>query len=102
MEEMTYIDTLFGHQSEALTISLLSSAKERCVTAGRDQSVRVWKVAEEKQLLFKAGPGNIDSVVALNDDLFVTGADTGSLNVWNTQKVSLSLCLLVNGFFFPF
>ena len=29
VDEMTYIDTLFGHQSEALTISLLSSAKER-------------------------------------------------------------------------
>jgi hypothetical protein len=28
---MTYIDTLFGHQSEALTISLLSSTKERFV-----------------------------------------------------------------------
>lgn len=86
MQEMTYVDTLFGHQSEALSISLLSAAKERCVTAGRDQSVRVWKVSEEKQLLFKSGMGNIDSVVALSDDMFVTGADSGVLCVYNSNK----------------
>ena len=59
--------------------------------------MRVWKVAEEKQLLFKAGPGNIDSVVALNDDLFVTGADNGRLNVWNANKVThlLSFSLVI-------
>lgn len=50
--------------------------------------MRVWKVAEEKQLLFKAGHGNIDSVSAVNDDIFVTGADNGTINVWNTNKVT--------------
>lgn len=29
LDEMSYVDTLFGHQSEALAIALLSSAKER-------------------------------------------------------------------------
>lgn len=85
-EAMTYIDTLFGHQSEALTMCILSSAKERCITAGRDQSVRIWKVAEEKQLLFNSGPGNIDSLVAITGDTFVTGSDSGSLCVYNTNK----------------
>jgi hypothetical protein len=47
----------------------------------------VWKVANEKQLLYKAGPGNIDSVAALSAEIFITGADNGTLNVWNANKV---------------
>lgn len=41
----------FGHQ-DAIT-GLDSLSRERCVTAGgRDRSVRVWKIAEESQLVF--------------------------------------------------
>lgn len=41
----------FGHQ-DAIT-ALDSLSRERCVTAGgRDRSVRVWKIAEEYQLVF--------------------------------------------------
>lgn len=41
----------FGHQ-DAIT-ALDSLSRERCVTAGgRDRSVRVWKIAEESQLVF--------------------------------------------------
>lgn len=58
--------------------------------------MRVWKVAEEKQLLFNAGAGNIDSIVAITDDTFVTGADSGALCVYNQNKVGLSI------YFFPF
>lgn len=41
----------FGHQDAITGLDCLS--RERCVTAGgRDGSVRVWKIAEESQLVF--------------------------------------------------
>lgn len=41
----------FGHQDAITGLDCLS--RERCVTTGgRDRSVRVWKIAEESQLVF--------------------------------------------------
>lgn len=41
-EDRTYISTLFGHQSEVLTIDSLR--KERVLTVGRDRTMHLWKV----------------------------------------------------------
>lgn len=43
VEDRTYLDTLFGHQSEVLTIDCLW--KERLLTVGRDRTMRLWKVS---------------------------------------------------------
>lgn len=42
MDDRAYINTLFGHQSEVLTIDCLR--KERLLTVGRDRSMQLWKV----------------------------------------------------------
>lgn len=42
VEDRAYINTLFGHQSEVLTIDCLR--KERLLTVGRDRSMQLWKV----------------------------------------------------------
>lgn len=42
VEDRSYMDTLFGHQSEVLTIDCLR--QERVLSAGRDRTVRIWKV----------------------------------------------------------
>lgn len=42
-EDRAYISTLFGHQSEVLTIDCLR--KERVLTVGRDRSMQLWKVS---------------------------------------------------------
>ncbi|KAJ3106078.1 pre-rRNA processing protein [Phlyctochytrium planicorne] len=56
VDEMTYIETLFGHQDHILAIDAL--ALERCVTVGaRDKTARLWKVVEESQLVFRGGGG---------------------------------------------
>lgn len=41
-EDRAYMDTLFGHQSDILTIDCLR--KERLLTVGRDRTMRLWKV----------------------------------------------------------
>lgn len=42
VEDRTYMSTLFGHQSEILSIDCLR--KERVLTAGRDRSMQLFKV----------------------------------------------------------
>ncbi len=32
VDQLSYVDTLFGHQSEALAIDLLSGSKEKYIT----------------------------------------------------------------------
>ncbi|KAF9584760.1 pre-rRNA processing protein [Lunasporangiospora selenospora] len=54
VDEMSYIETLFGHQDSISAIDSL--AKEHCVTTGgRDRTVRLWKIVEESQLVFRGG-----------------------------------------------
>ncbi|KAI9237241.1 MAG: WD40-repeat-containing domain protein [Podila humilis] len=54
VDEMSYIETLFGHQDSITAVDAL--AKEHCVsTGGRDRTVRLWKIVEESQLVFRGG-----------------------------------------------
>ncbi|VDP24117.1 unnamed protein product [Soboliphyme baturini] len=50
---MGYVDTMFGHTDTVCSIDCLS--RERAVTCGsRDRTVRIWKIPEESQLIFRA------------------------------------------------
>lgn len=102
LDEMAYVETLFGHQDEILDVDAL--AQERCVSVGaRDRTARLWKVIEETQLVFRGGAldkkprpgvnprallheGSVDRIALIDDDLFVTGSDNGSIALWNVQK----------------
>lgn len=46
VEDRTYMNTLFGHQSEVLSIDCLR--KERVLTAGRDRCMQLFKVISPK------------------------------------------------------
>ena len=115
MDELAYVETLFGHQDEVVDVVAYPNI-ERCLSVGaRDRTARVWKVVEETQLVFRgggAGPGggggdkhlkksgisesaepakafaegSIDRVALVDNDLFVTGSDNGSLCLWTLQK----------------
>ncbi|KAI1805521.1 WD40 repeat-like protein [Daldinia bambusicola] len=102
LDELAYVETLFGHQDEVVDIDAL--AQERCVSVGaRDRTARLWKVVEETQLVFRGGSidkkqkpeidprslaheGSMDRVAMIDDELFVTGSDNGSLALWSIQK----------------
>lgn len=52
--------------------------RERAVTSGgRDNSVRIWKIPEESQLVFNGHQGSIDCVRLINEDHFVSCGDDG-------------------------
>ena len=87
LDEMAYVETLYGHQNEITGID--ASRKERAITVGRDRTVRVWKLLEDSQLVYKGGHQDgcsIDCVSLLSEDTFVTGGDDGSLALWHMDK----------------
>ncbi|KAM7198071.1 WD40-repeat-containing domain protein [Naviculisporaceae sp. PSN 640] len=101
LDELAYVETLFGHQDEIVDVDAL--APERCVSVGaRDRTARYWKVPEESQLVFRGGEkkttskkvpagsaaheGSMDRVAMIDDDLFVTGSDNGALALWGTHR----------------
>ena len=108
LDELAYIETLFGHQDCVVDIDAL--AAERCVSVGaRDRTARLWKVMEETQLVFRGGggadkkknkdqipsdtdprslqhEGSMDRIAMIDDDLFVTGSDNGSISLWSVAK----------------
>ena len=85
--------------------SIDSLVKERCITAGsRDRTVRLWKILEESQLVFRSGGGlavtedlvvmdqlktkerkkkdnsfggSLDVVAMIDEDYFLSGDDAG-------------------------
>lgn len=109
LDELAYVETLFGHQDEVVGVDAL--AAEKCVTVGaRDRTARLWKVVEESQLVFRGGggggkskrprdgdsmdidavnvynEGSMDRIAMIDDETFVTGSDNGSLSLWNIHK----------------
>ena len=51
LDEMSYIETVFGHQDAVMSIDAMR--KERAVSVGgRDNTVRVWKIVEESQFVY--------------------------------------------------
>ncbi|KAK7427080.1 pre-rRNA processing protein [Neonectria magnoliae] len=102
LDEMAYVETLFGHQDQVVDVDAL--AQERCVSVGaRDRTARLWKVMEETQLVFRGGAvdkktrpgvnprsmlheGSVDRVAMIDDDLFVTGSDNGAIALWSLTK----------------
>lgn len=111
LDELAYVETLFGHQDHVVDIDAL--AQERCISVGaRDRTARLWKVVEETQLVFRGGggpsssekkqssknavsgvdpksnahEGSMDRIAMLDDELFVTGSDNGSIALWSIQK----------------
>ena len=116
LDELAYVETLFGHQDEVVDVAAL--AKEQCLSVGaRDRSARMWKVVEETQLVFRGGgigssdrkrhrphivgggdedlskiylEGSIDRVALIDEETFVTGRPSvNHLSPWsrNNQHV---------------
>jgi ribosomal RNA-processing protein 9 len=97
LDELAYVETLFGHQDEVVDIASL--AQERCISVGaRDRTARLWKVVEETQLVFRGGgegkkarsgkvmEGSMDRIAMIDEEMFVTGSDNGSLALWVIHK----------------
>lgn len=101
LDELAYIDTLFGHQAPIHSIDAPPSAgvnissrgtsraaAYRCFTVGMDRSARLWKVSEQTQAVFRGNTlaQSLDCVRAVSDSVFITGAMDGSIALWNSSR----------------
>ena len=84
VDSQMYMETLFGHQSELVGLDALKG--DRLVSCGRDTTARLWHVAQESQLVFRGTAGSIDCCAMLNEKQFVTGSDTGTLQLWSNHN----------------
>lgn len=85
MNDMAYVETLFGHGAEVNSIDSL--AQERALSCGRDGTLRLYKVVEGSQLVFRrALTVSIDVVAMLSEQRFVSGGDDGAVCLWQQSK----------------
>jgi ribosomal RNA-processing protein 9 len=110
MNDLAYIETLFGHQDAIPSVA--SFASERCVSVGaRDRSARVWKIVDETQLVYQVTgdasaylkekvrtsvigqtqkdpvpEGSMDCVAVIDEQHFITGSDNGDIILWSLNK----------------
>ncbi|KAI1437266.1 WD40 repeat-like protein [Xylaria sp. CBS 124048] len=105
-DALSFVESLFGHADSAVDVDAL--ALERLVSVGaRDRTVRLWKVADETQLVFRASSGtgdkkkqidqglnpnslaatgSLDRVAYIDESYFVTGSDNGCISLWTLSK----------------
>ncbi|RKP33838.1 WD40-repeat-containing domain protein [Dimargaris cristalligena] len=75
VDQLSYMETLFGHQ-EAITDIATLNKDHAVTTGGRDRTLRLWKVVEESQLVFRGGAnfnprrGKAHSQVGVNPPTF--------------------------------
>ena len=99
-----YVETLYGHQSEITAMACLQRSTP--ITAGADSTLRIWKVAQGSQVMFRARPTfsvdataasasiagtaggalSVDAVAYVTPDRFVSGGQDGALQLWSTLK----------------
>lgn len=86
LEEMLYLETLYGHQFGVTAIDCHN--KERPISVGMDRTARAWKLAEDTHLIFRGGSKvqAADCVSVIKDDWFLTGHQDGHLSLWMTDK----------------
>jgi ribosomal RNA-processing protein 9 len=92
-DSLAYVETLFGHQDHVQGIVAMSL--DQCVSVGaRDRTARLWKVVDEMQSVYRADSskhashvtGSVDCVAALPPVHFVTGSDSGAIQLWSVHR----------------
>lgn len=84
----------FGHQAPVTGIDALS--RERAISAGGfDCTIRIWKIAEESQLIYNGHRGSIECVRLINEENFLSSGDDGWVLVppQATREILISMYL---------
>lgn len=82
--QRAFVETLFGHQEGVTALDAIG--EQLLVSASEDRTLRLWKVAEETQLLFGGGGAPIDAVSMLTPSVFASGAQDGTIALWSSLR----------------
>jgi len=88
LDDGAYVDSLFGHQAAVLSLAVSRSGGGRPISGGADRTCRLWKVAEETQLIFRAPGQSVDAVCSVGGGggEWVSGGADGALCLWSPMK----------------
>lgn len=91
LDDGAYVDSLFGHQAAVLSLAVARGGAGgigRPVSGGADRTCRLWKVAEETQLIFRAPGQSVDAVCSVGGGggEWVSGGADGALCLWSPLK----------------
>ncbi|CAG9461167.1 unnamed protein product [Pedinophyceae sp. YPF-701] len=88
-ELRAYMDTLFGPQAQITCVDVRRA--ERVLAGAMDHTVRLFKVPDETQLVFRSRSMTVEACRLLTSSEFVTGDQDGTLAVWShlSKKPSL-------------
>jgi len=88
LEEVAYVETLYGHQAAVTGISCYGIRKAMPYSVARDRTARAWKLEEETHMIYRGGSklSSADCISAIKDDWFLTGHDDGVLSLWLKDK----------------
>ena len=96
LNEMGYLDTLFGHQEPISALDCWT--KDEPISASSDRTVRLFKVAQESHLVFRGHGSAVDAVQVLTDSSYISGGQDGSLRLWReTNKKAVSTVQAAHG-----
>eukprot|EP00188_Purpureofilum_apyrenoidigerum_P004831 Plantae.Rhodophyta-Purpureofilum_apyrenoidigerum.ctg5783.p1 GENE.Plantae.Rhodophyta-Purpureofilum_apyrenoidigerum.ctg5783~~Plantae.Rhodophyta-Purpureofilum_apyrenoidigerum.ctg5783.p1 ORF type:complete len:441 (+),score=75.96 Plantae.Rhodophyta-Purpureofilum_apyrenoidigerum.ctg5783:202-1524(+) len=83
--EMTYVETLYGHGAEVVSVDALN--RERATSCGMDGTIRLWKIVEGSQLVFKCPTAlSVDSVAMITDTSFLSCNSNNTISLWGAHK----------------
>lgn len=86
LKDGTPIHTLTGHRMKVAAIAV-SPSGQTLATAGWDRTVRVWSVADGRQVARLDHPADVDAVAYARDDrTVVTGGKDGVIRLWALER----------------
>ncbi|XP_039123297.1 U3 snoRNP-associated protein-like YAOH [Dioscorea cayenensis subsp. rotundata] len=84
--EQSYFIVIMSHRSELLTVDCLGKLDdERLLTVGRDRTLRMWKVHDESQLVFRGPAASLECCCFIDGNEFIFGSDDGSIELWSSR-----------------
>lgn len=83
-EQVAFVETLFGHEADVIAIDCLH--EEKALSCGADRSLRLWKIHDETQMIYKGHTYSIDCVKMVHESVFFSGSQDGSVALWNASK----------------
>uniref|UniRef100_A0AC34QXU1 Uncharacterized protein n=1 Tax=Panagrolaimus sp. JU765 TaxID=591449 RepID=A0AC34QXU1_9BILA len=87
LDQMGFVDVMYGHQDGICQLDVMT--KPRVLSCGgQDRTVRIFKIAEESQLVFNGFTDcvSIDTAAFIDENHFISGSADGSVCIWGTQK----------------
>lgn len=78
------VETLYGHELAATGIDSLY--QEKCITSSEDGTVRLWKIGDGTNLVFRTERLKSDCISYVTEEKWVSGTQQGIVHLWSAIR----------------